>query len=378
MKKLLWFTKTNINHIVKNESSFHYINKTMDLTEFINPFIKNELWNKVKYRNEYIEPFEKVDLEKIKSLKIHLHYNDYPYSNFHRYENLIKEYVGENNIEKEKIISSGIGEASNIAVIEAQYKSSKKLIKNLTYEEQKNPDIVFRNFKNEDNLTWSEQNKIKSIICEFMQFFMFNLHLNFLTKDYDFNFSQIPNPIGFITILENNNLYYETDKIDFLSHYILWEEGNEQLKNIIVETSKFWCNYIPSIHFFLDALKGNFVTSSSFIKLVFTLESFFSTNSSNDFMTLVAPLVISNTVNHMKESRKILKKSFCLRNEIVHGAKVHNMRENKEMTDLFFELKNLIIRIFNFMIKNNLYTGKQNPKLNHELIFSLLTNKIAS
>ena len=139
-------------------------------------------------------------------------------------------------------------------------------------------------------------------------------------------------------------------------------------------TSKFWCKYISSIHFFLDALKGNYTTSSNFTKLVFTLESFFSKNSSNDYITLVCPLLISSNIREMKNYRDIIKKSLNYRNEIVHGGKVHNIKENDEMTKLFFELKNIVTRIFAFIINNQLYLRDHNPKLNHELIFSRLPN----
>tara|TARA_R110000868_G_scaffold34972_2_gene125658 strand:- start:121 stop:588 length:468 start_codon:yes stop_codon:yes gene_type:complete len=142
-------------------------------------------------------------------------------------------------------------------------------------------------------------------------------------------------------------------------------------------TSKFWCKYISSIHLFLDALKGNHITSSNFIKLVFTLESFFSKSSSNDFMTLVSPLIISSNVKEMKNYREIIKRSFQYRNDIVHGGKVHNISKNGEMINLFFELKNIISRVFAYLINEKLYLEKNNPKLNHELIFNLFPKGIS-
>ena len=155
-------------------------------------------------------------------------------------------------------------------------------------------------------------------------------------------------------------------------------------------TSKFWCTDIISIHFFLDALKGNYITSTNFTKLVFTLESFFGKNISNDYISLVVPLITSKNIAEMKFSRELIRKSFDLRNEIVHGNSVINFLEDaykkmkrdnsvKEMgmDELFFGLKNLIVKIFYFYINNNLYSREDGKKINHELIFKLLPHGIA-
>lgn len=379
MKKLLWFTETNINHIAKKSTSSSFEDITTDLTPYLKIFIEGELWKKEKYRNEYRETFEKSDLLKIENIKVNIHNKGYPFSNFRGYENLINSYINKNNIEKEKIISSGIKEASKIAVIEVDYNSNLEIIKNLTYEQETDIDAVFESLSDENQKIWIEQNIIKSITYEILQFYLFNLHLNFLTRDYEFNFLQKANPVGFIAVTSDKfkGIYYETDKLDLLTHYILWEKEYDVLESYMELTSKIWCQYINSIHFFLDALKGNFITSSNFLKLVFTLESFFSKNSSNDFVSLVTPLIISPDIQHHKEFRDVIRKSFQLRNEIVHGGKFHSMKDHKEMSKLFFELKNVIIRVFAFFINKELYLNKTtNPKLNHELIFKLLPNGI--
>lgn len=372
MKRLLWFTQTNINYLNQNNLAQNLSDKTIDLTKFIEVFTENELWKKQSYRDEYTSEFDKEYLQNIKTIKVHIHNSGYPFSNQHNYEKLISSYISAENLNREKIISSGIGEASKIAVIDVEYESEDELIQNLSYEEEKDIDLVFENMGGGNVDTWHNQNKIKSIICEFVQFLVFNLHLNFLTEKYDFNFSNKPTPIGLSIISENDNYYFENDKIELLSHYILMEDRIDKLTELMDTTAKFWCKYYSSIHFFLDALKGSFMTSKNFTRLVFTFESFFSKNISNDYMTLVAPLLVSKNISEMKKYRESLKKCFHLRNEIVHGNNVHNMQKNREMTKLFFELKNLITLIFYFMINQKLYLGNENPKLNHELIFRLL------
>jgi hypothetical protein len=370
MKKLLWFTETNINHTTKKASGYSLKDKTTDLSNYIKIFTELKIWEKESYRTEYSSNINEENLKQIRSIKIHLHTEGHPFSNFHNYQKLIESYIGEEKIEKEKLLSSGISEAAKIAIIEVDYESELNSIKNLSYEEEKDIENVFDYLTQENETIWIEQNIIKSIACEFVQFFTFNLHLNFLTGDYGFNFIQKAKPVGFVAIISGEEVYYETDTTDLLAHYILWEDNYELLDQYMAITSKFWCKYISSIHFFLDALKGNHITSSNFTKLVFTLESFFSKNTSNDYITLVCPLLISSNIHEMKNYRDVIKKSLTYRSDIVHGGKVHNIKKNDEMTKLFFSLKNIVCRIFAFIINNQLYLENHNQKLNHELIFS--------
>lgn len=101
MKKILWFTHTNIASRSKQNLMF-------DLTEYIDTFVANELWNKKPYRTEYCDKFSKEDLKKITSIKIHIHTGIEPYSNLHNYEDLLSQYIDLKNIEQMKILSSGI------------------------------------------------------------------------------------------------------------------------------------------------------------------------------------------------------------------------------------------------------------------------------
>ncbi len=373
MKKLVWFTHTNISSKLHQDLSF-------DLTEFIEVFIKNELWNKKPYRTEYKEQFSKEDLEKIISIKINIHIKGSPYTESHSYENIINKYIDIKKFEQSKILSSGISEASKIAVVEVKFNSQNKIIDNLTYDEEKDINIVSEKKLTKENYnSWEELIRIKSIVSEFIQFYIFNLHLNFLTHNYQFSFSDKPNLIGFTSVSDNKDYYYETDKIDFFAHYFLYEKEQDKLLDLMRVTSKFWHKDIPSIHFFLEALKGNNVTSTSFIKLAFTVESFFSKNSSNDFMSLTIPLILSKSISESKAYREILKTSFGKRNSIVHGNNTYNFydysdKENEKLIKLFFELKNIIIHIFYFYINQNLFHSKNNEKINHDLIFRLLLN----
>lgn len=379
MKKITWFTHTNIVCIESQKLEF-------DLTDLIDVFIKNEVWNKTRYRTEYNFKFDQTDLQKIKSIKVNIHTDIAPFSNFHTYENIINNYIDLAKIEKTKIFTSGITEAKKIAVIEVEFESENDLINNLTYEQEKDPKLIFEQLTEKNFVTWNEFRRIKSIICEFIQFFMFNLHLNYLTHQYTFSISDKSELIGFSIVSESDNYYYETDRIDLLSHYILYSKKNDILKSLMSSTSKFWCNDISSIHFFLDALKSNYITSTNFIKLVFTLESFFGQGVSNDYITLVIPLLISKKIAEMKNYREIMKTCFNLRNKIVHGNSLINFleesykgnksksAENVHIDKLFFELKNIITHIFFFYINRKLYLRKDGKKINHELIFSLIPN----
>ncbi|GEM_PF-1183466 len=392
MKTLTWFTHTNIDTRKIKHPPDYFSNLpatdsptvSYDLSEFIQVFKESKIWSRKKYRSEYNENYDKTDFDKIKSVKIHLHSKNSPYSNCHNYENVLKSYIELDNYEKTKIASSGISEASQIAVIVVEFDSADKVIDYLTYEEEKDVESVFQKRLSEQNIdSWHNLNRIKSIICEFIQFFSFNLHLNFLTHSYEFSFTDKPNLIGFTTVTEDDNFYYETDKIDFFAHYVFYDNEKENLQELMRLTAKFWHREIPSIHFFLDALKGNFVTATNFIKLVFTVESFFGFKTSNDYMTLSLPLILCNNIKSMKSIRQILKTSFDQRNNIVHGNEIYELRkpvnnkpDSKSVAKLFFELKNVIIQTFYFYINENLYHSKDNEKINHEMIFKYYPNGI--
>jgi hypothetical protein len=232
---------------------------------------------------------------------------------------------------------------------------------------------------------WVELQKLRSIICEFIQFFTFNLHLNFPTYAYTFSIADKPEPIGFTIVTENENCSYQVDKIELLSHYVLYAEQNDNITELMNETSKFWCTNIATIYFFLDALKSNYITSTNFLKLVFTLESFFGRNISNDYMTLVLPLLTAENINDMKKSRELMRECFNQRNEIVHGNALINFLEESSyrvekgkrgIDELFFEMKNLIIKVFYFYINRQLYLKDNTHKINHELIFTLFPKGI--
>lgn len=391
MKTLTWFTHTNID-TRKVLSPPNYLSVSdipsvsFDLSEFIEVFRVNEIWSREKYRYEYNQKYGKTDFDKIKSVKINLHSKSSPYSNCHNYEEVLKSYINLENIEKSKISSSGISEASQIAVVVVEFDSENKVIDYLIYEEEKDIDTVFEKRLSEQNIdSWHELNSIKSIICEFIQFFNFNLHLNFLTHNYEFSFTDKPNLIGFTAVAENDNFYFEIDKIDFFAHYVFYDKEQENLQELMRLTSKFWQREIPSIHFFLDALKGNFITATNFIKLVFTIESFFGKNISTDFMALSISQILGKNIAEMKSLREKLIPSFQFRNEIVHGGKIHNITSEStylwkgkslNTSELFFDLKNIIIRLFYFYINEGLYLNNGNEKINHELIFRYFPNGI--
>ncbi len=391
MKILRWFTSTNIDTRFSIKRSLNDLFQdtptiTFDLTEHINTFHQNKIWEKPKYRTEYNSIYSESELNLLKSIKIHLHSKGSPYSNTHNYEKVISNYIDIEKIERHKILSSNISTSTQIAVIEIEFDSLKKIIDNLSYQEEKDVGVLLEKYLTSENLeAFYELRAIKSIVCEFLQFLIFNLHLNFLTHEYEFSFTDKPNYVGFTTVSEDSSIHYETDMISFLNHYIYFDLKNNQVAELMRRTSHFWHLQNSSIHFFLDALKDEYVTHTNFIKLVFTLESFFGKNISNDYITLTVPLFIGNDIARMKEVRAILKESFNQRNLIVHGSEVFNTNKTvliegkaTSIGTLFCELKNIIILLFHFCIKENLFLNKSGTKINHELIFKLLPNGIAS
>lgn len=388
MKKLIWFTHTNVDtrKIHRNIFDSNYPpNFSIDLTKYIKIFKKNEIWKKTKYRTEYKDDYNEEDFNKIKSIKILFYSESAPYSNGHSYEKVLKNHFNYDSIELSKITSSSIGEATQISVIETIYESNEKIIDNLSHHEEKDIDIIFeKKLSNENIDSWNELNRIKSIIVEFIQFANFNLHLNFLSTSYSFSFTEKPLQTGFTVQTDQTNFYYETDKIDFLGHYLLYDSNIDNLTELMDTTVNIWHKNIPTIYFFLDALRGTHITINNFSKLVFTLESFFSERTSNDFMTLTIPLLLGENIQEMKMLRSILTKAFSIRNNYVHGKEILTLRseisnkDNSRIDKIFFELKNIIIKILHFYMANDLYLLPINQKINHELIFMKLPKGIKS
>lgn len=375
MKKLTWFTHTNISSKDKSPKILNDKYKPdiiFDLTEFLPIFISNKIWEKDKYRLEYNYNFNKEDIEKIQSIKIIIHNYNSPLSNFHNYENVISQYFNLENLEPFKIGASSIHEASKIAVIEIEFDSKNKIIDNLSYverkDEEKFSDVIFTS---ENGESWCELRSLKSIICEFIQFFNFNMHLNFSTTYSSLLFSNKPNLIGFSIVSDENNFYYETDKINLLSHYILYEKDIDILFDIMRLSSKFWHKNIASLHFFLDALQGENMTCTNFIKLVFTIESFFKENTSNDYISKILPLVVCKNKTEMEEVRKTIKSAFNLRNKVVHGGNIFVLRGEEEK--LFFLVKNIIINLFSFYVNEGIYLNRDH-KLDHEFLYKYIPN----
>jgi hypothetical protein len=204
------------------------------------------------------------------------------------------------------------------------------------------------------------------------------LHLNYSSTNYSFSFTERPFYTGFTVFSDESAYYFETDKIDFLGHYIYYEPDRDLVLQLMNESVKFWHKEIPTIHFFLDALKGSYVTINNFSRLVFTLESFFQENTSSDYITLTVPLLLGKDIHSMKEIRESLKLCFRIRNNYVHGKEIINLRtklsksETIRVETMFYNLKNIIIELFLFYIRHNLFSKKNNERINHELIFRLL------
>jgi hypothetical protein len=370
MKKLYWFTSTNFDSNPKRDYSF-------DLTKYIETFTKGELWAKEKYRDDYRAAFKRDDLNKIRLLKLHFHCADSPYSNLHSYERILAKYIDISQIDRQKRASSGINRASRIAVIEMWFDSQYEILGDLTYEQEKDFDFVAVRLSDETSDSWEEQKRLKAMACEFAQFFMFNLHLNYLTKDYAFSFKQSTDAVGLCVVTDGARISTATEITDLLSHYVFYDSSTDIMDNLMTLTSEFWSKNIPSIHFFVASMRGDYVNTTNFIKLVFTLESFFAENISNDYISLTIPLVLDKNVSDMRTTRQLIRECFKLRNKIVHGNSMvsFSSAEDDSPERLFFSLKNLITRIFYFYLNNRLFEqGKL--KLTHELIFDFLPTGI--
>ena len=376
MRKFTWITHTNI-------STKDYKPITFELTPYLETFINNEIWNKQPYRTEYSFPFAEKQFKKIKSFNITIYSEGAPISQFHRFEIILAKHISLESIEKIRLYSSGIPDAKKLAIIEIEFESDFDVFNPLTYDDEKDIDKVMGHLNNSE--AWYELRDIKTIICEILQFFEFNLHLNFLTQNYTFSTTEKPELSGLTFVTDGSKIYYETDKIDLLSHYILYEKETDRMTELMSTTSHFWCQDITPIYFFIDALKGNYITSTNFIKLVFTIESFFPERISADFMSLVIPLILGHDIEQMKDTRSLLRKCFSIRNEIVHGGTVHGFRDivskngakgEKSVDDYFYKLKNMITELFYFYTVHNLFKKGEEYRLTHEIIFSLIPDGI--
>ncbi|MES2331343.1 MAG: hypothetical protein V4539_17195 [Bacteroidota bacterium] len=376
MKKLIWFTHTGI-------ACQNYAQLDFDLSFVLQTFLEKEVWTKRLYRTEYSWTFDKDDFQKIKTVKVHIHSSGAPLSQFHAYENILSKYVAFDQIEKTKLFSSGITEVRRIAVIEVEFESQYAMIPVLSYEQEMDIDTVMGQLEYSDH--WEELRRLKTIVTEILQFFMFNMHLNFLTEDYTFSVTDKPELSGLTVVSEGSDLFYETDRIELLSHYILYEKEKDKLVKLMEATAEFWCRDIPTIHFFMEALKGNHLTYTHFSKLVFTVESFFAQRITNDYMTLVIPLLICQDQKDMNVIRQLMRKCFTIRNEIVHGGDIPGFRtvkgkeqgKEKRLDDYFFELKNLITRLLYWYINHRGFESAE-YRLTHEKIFELLPNGIGN
>lgn len=359
---------------------------TFDLSPFIAIFLSNKLWERNRYRSDYAYKFEEVDLQKIKSIKLHIHTNVAPLSNLHEYETVINRYIPLDKISKVKLLSSGLRDVDKLAVVEIEFESTVPVSTDLNYEEEKNIDSVHESWTDDRHDEITEYERIQSITCDFIQFFVFNLHLNFLSIDYSFHWKDKPNPMGLLTLCKDGIVGSNVSKIDMLTHYILYDKQKDNLKELMNRTAEFWCVNVSPVHFLLESLKSDYISYVNFIQLLFTLESFFDKGISNDYITLVVPLLAANNEQDMVRVRLIIRECFKARNNIVHGNSIFNIHENKykkgvsveemEYSQLFFELKNIVISLFYFCLRRSYFVGNRNKKITHDAIFKCIPNGI--
>lgn len=380
IRNLFWFTHTNID-----TARYNKLNKTervtIDLTKYIEKFIAKKLWDRAPYCIGYPKPFTKSDLNKIKNIKIDFHEDGSPFSNAHNYENIISLYHDVASIETDKLSSSDIQEASLIAVIIVQYESDHDVLTGITRDEEKNIDIVFEKYLSSENIAANQElQSIKRIVEEFLQFLMFSLHMTFLSKDYELYNSKNIYKSGFVIVTNNGKSFFQSSKIDLLGHYIYYEDA-DVFNKVIDIVSDVWCTEIPSINFFLNAVIGSHMNIDNFSKLLFTIESFFNNNTSTDFMKLSISMLIGIDFKDVDHIKNCLTESFKIRNEYVHGGKIPNLHDNFSKKDkiiwkLFFELKNITIRIFIYFLQNRLYENTKKQYINDDLVMKSYFDKI--
>lgn len=383
VRQFLWFTHTGIDTRFVNRQKAKKIN-TVDLTKYIDVFLKNELCFRPAYRPGFPKVFSEKDLKKIISIKVDFHGEEAPYSNAHGYERVISQYHPVEKIQTWKLSSSDIQEAFQIAVISVSFTSDYEIINELTRDEEKDIEIIFDKYLTDDNIKADREiEKIKSIVVEFLQFLTFSLHLTFPSINYSFSNTENIYQSGFIIVKNKEKSYFKTSKTDLLGHYIYYEESNI-LSSVLDSTSEIWCQEIPSVYFFLSSLKGSHMNIDNFSKMVFTLESFFNKNASTDFIKLSIAILIGNDHLDVLNIKKCLTDSFKIRNEYVHGGSIPSLydevsrKDNKNIWNVFYELKNIVIRLFSYFIRNQLYSKRVKQYINDDLVINAYFNNLVA
>lgn len=373
LRKFIWFTHTGVD--TRRIKSYNSENKaTVDLTKYIEVFIKNELWLRPAYRPGYPKIFLEEDLRKVKSIKVDFHSENAPYSNAHGYERIISKYHDVEKIETWKLSSSCIQDAFQLAVISVDFISNFNIINELTRDEEKDIDVVFEKMLTDENINADrELETIKSIVVEFLQFLSFSLHLTFPSIDYSFSNKENVYQSGFIIVKNESKAYYKDSKTDLLGHYICYEENNI-LNSVLDKVSQIWHKEIPSVYFFLSSLKGSHMNIDNFSKMVFTLESFFNKNVSTDFMKLSIAILMGKDYLEVLKLKICLSESFKIRNEYIHGGSIPNLydevrnKEHRNIWEVFYDLKNIVIHLFTFFIDNQLYDKRVKQYINDDLV----------
>lgn len=383
VKQFLWFTHTGIDTRFVNIENPQKRN-TIDLSKYIDVFVKNDLCLRAAYGPGFPKIFSNKDLKKMRSIKVDFHGQEAPYSNGHGYERVISQYHDVEKIQTWKLSSSNIQEAFQIAVVSVSFASDYNIINELTRDEEKDIDIVLDKHLTNDNIKADREiENIKSIVVEFLQFLTFSLHLTFPSINYSFSNTENIYQSGFIIVKNEEKAYFKTSKTDLLGHYIFYEEPNN-VRSVLDSVSEIWSQEEPSIYFFLSSLKGSHMNIDNFSKLVFTLESFFNKSASTDFIKLSISILIGVDHIDVLNIKRCLTDSFKVRNEFVHGGSIPDLydkvssKENRTIWDVFYELKNIVIRLFSYFIRNQLYNKRVKQYINDDLVIAAYFNKVGN
>lgn len=374
MGKLFWFFNTGISTRQEEQLSF-------DLTFLLPMLIQGKIWEKSKYRTHYLDDFEEKDIQKINKLIIHIHTSEAPLSNFHDYLPILKAYCDTLRVEKHILFSSGLSQCENLAVVELDCNFENEIIENISIEDEMDPDKAFCYYCADNyRLGKIEENKLKSFVFELLQLFVINMHFNFPTSNYRFSFSQFPIQSGLLIKTDNRIINCKASYCDVLNHYILYEKEKDRLFDIMNKTLSLWCKDNISFYYFIDTLKGNHVDAVAFTKLVFTIESFFEKNTSSSFMRHAITLMLADNEDARATINKKLRDSFEFRNEIAHGGSLPTIANNSSYkgwntSELFIDLKIIIIKLFAFLIQSSFYNEYPRRKIDSKYLFSISKQK---
>jgi len=203
--------------------------------------------------------------------------------------------------------------------------------------------------------------KLTTLTKDLCAFFLLGLHITFPSFATDHR-SARGQSMGLIA-LRGTDTYIKDVHSDVLSYPLLLEASKkQQLASNLTEIAKVWHKDVWSFHRFIKAVQSDHTTIDQFLDLVFTLESFFDKNTSTETMRLVTAVLAGHDRKSAAAIDQLVADCFLIRNEVVHGGmhyrlhddnprKAKGTQKTKMILELFWELKNLNIRLLQLGIE---------------------------